>query len=122
MSKRILIADDDEPLRQALEQLMEMEGFAVASAPDGQAVLELAGRSSYDLILLDVQMPNTSGLEALPALHDLLPGVPVIMMSAEVGRNMVTDAQQAGACDFILKPFNSEHVLTAVRRALALSN
>ena len=118
MTKRILIADDDEHIRQALEQLLVLEDFTIAAAPDGRAALELARQSAYDLVLLDVKMPGPNGLDVLPALRDLLPSVPIIMMSGLAGRNTVTDALRAGASDFILKPFNDDDVLAAVRRGL----
>lgn len=120
MKKHILIADDDEHVRQALAQLLELEGFTVASAPDGPAALELAHQAVYDLILLDAKMPGSNGQEVLPTLHDLLPQVPIIMISGQTGPFTVTNALQRGACAFILKPFNDEFVLMAIKRALGL--
>lgn len=121
MNKRILIADDDEHLRQALEQLLELEGFSIAGAPDGRAALALVKQATYDLILLDVKMPGPNGLDVLAALRDLSPQIPIIMMSGQAGRNTVADALAGGAFEFILKPFNDELVLLAVKRALELS-
>jgi DNA-binding NtrC family response regulator len=120
MTKHILIADDDADLRQALEQLLELEGFAIANAPDGRAALGLAHQVNYDLILLDLKMPGLDGLEVLAALHTLAPALPIIMMSGQAGRNTVANALRGGACDFIMKPFNDEFVLVAVKRALGL--
>jgi len=118
MTKRILIVDDDEYLRQALQQLLELEDFKIVLAADGHETLELMRPGDYDLVLLDVKMPGPNGLDVLTALHAQWPTIPIIMMSGLVARNTVTDALQAGACDFILKPFNDELVLSAVRRAL----
>lgn len=120
MTKRILIADDDDDLRQALAQLLELEGFAIAGAPDGPTALRLADATAYDLILLDVKMPGPDGLEVLAELHARQPNVPIIMMSGQTGRNTVANALRYGANDFILKPFNDEFVLLAVKRALGL--
>ncbi|MCC7358066.1 MAG: response regulator [Anaerolineales bacterium] len=117
---RILIADDDDELRLALAQLLELEGFQIAGAPDGPAALNLAHQCHYDLILLDVKMPGPDGLEVLAALHAQLPDIPIIMMSGQTGRNTVANALRYGASDFIMKPFNDEFVLLAVRRALRL--
>ena len=122
MTPHILIADDDDDLRQALAQLLELEGFTIAGAPDGLAALELAHQVAYDLILLDVKMPGLDGLEVLAALRDLRPQMPIIMMSGQTGRNTVANALRAGACDFILKPFDDEFVLLAVKRALGQAN
>ncbi len=120
MTPHILIADDDEDLRQALAQLLEIEGFRIAGAPDGPAALALAQQTTYDLILLDVKMPGPDGLEVLAELHRQLPQIPIIMMSGQTGRNTVANALRYGACDFIMKPFNDEFVLLAVKRALGL--
>jgi DNA-binding NtrC family response regulator len=120
MTKHILIADDDADLRQALGQLLELEGYSFAGASDGRAALGLARQAVCDLILLDVKMPGLDGLDALAALHELLPKVPIIMMSGQAGRHTVTSALRSGACDFIMKPFNDEFVLLAVKRALEL--
>ena len=120
MTKHILIADDDADLRQALAQLLELEGYQIANAPDGGAALGLARQAGYDLILLDARMPGASGLEVLAALHDLLPAVPIIMMSGQTNRNTVSNALRNGASDFITKPFDDEFVLLTVKRALGL--
>lgn len=121
MTQHILIADDDDDLRQALTQLLELEGFTIAAAPDGLAALGLAHQTGYDLIMLDVKMPGPDGLEVLAELHRLRPTVPIIMMSGQTGRNTVANALRYGACDFIMKPFNAEFVLLAVKRALGLT-
>ncbi len=122
MTPHILIADDDDDLRQALAQLLELEGFTIAGAPDGPTALELAHQAAYDLILLDVKMPGLDGLEVLAALRVLRPQMPIIMMSGQTGRNTVANALRDGASDFILKPFDDEFVLLAVKRALGLLN
>jgi DNA-binding NtrC family response regulator len=120
MTKHILIADDDEFLRLALAQLLELEGFTITSSPDGPGALRLAHQVTFDLILLDFKMPGPNGIEVLAGLRTLRPGVPVIMMSGQAGHNSVMDAIRGGACDFIDKPFDDDRVLAAVRRALEL--
>ena len=122
MTKRILIADDDDDLRQALEQFLELEGFAIVGASDGRAALNLIHETGDDLILLDFAMPGAHGLDVLASLHSLRPEVPIIMMSGETGRTTVASALDHGAYDFILKPFNDESMLTTVKRALGLVN
>ena len=120
MPKHILIADDDADLRQALGQLLELEGFSIAGASDGGAALNLAQQSGCDLILLDATMPGANGLDVLTALHGLLPRVPIIMMSGLPHHPTVNNALAGGASDFITKPFDGEEVLLTVRRALGL--
>jgi two-component system C4-dicarboxylate transport response regulator DctD len=122
MTKRILIADDDDDLRQALEQLLELEGFAIVGAPDARAALRLAREAGYDLILLDFAMPGTQGMDVLNGLLRLRPEVPIIMMSGQTGLNTVSNALDCGAYDFILKPFDNESMLATVKRALGMMN
>ena len=122
MTKQILIADDDDDLRQALAQLLELEGYFIAGAPDTMTALVMARQTPYDLILLDVLMPGANGMDMLAALHGVLPAVPIIMMSGQTGRHTANNALRAGACDFIVKPFDDEHVLLTVKRALSLPN
>ena len=122
MTKHILIADDDDDLLQALAQLLELEGYHITGVPHGSIVVRLAQQIGYDLILLDAKMPGTNGLDVLATLRGLLPAVPIIMMSGQTGRNTVNNALRAGACDFIVKPFDDEHVLQTVKRALGLQN
>ena len=122
MMKRILIADDDDDLRQALEQLLELEGFAIAGVPDGRTALSLMREAIYDLILLDFAMPGAHGMDVLTSLRRLWPEVPIIMMSGQTARNTVSTALDCGAYDFILKPCDDEFMLTMVKRALGLLN
>src|SRR5882757_5341080 len=116
MMKRILIADDDDDLRQALEQLLELEGFAIAGVSDGRTALSLMREAIYDLILLDFAMPGAHGMDVLTSLRRLWPEVPIIMMSGQTARSTVSSAMDRGAYDFILKPFDDEFVLATVKR------
>jgi len=121
MTKHILIADDDDDLLQALAQLLELEGYHIAGAPDCGTALGLAqGPSSYDLILLDATMPGSDGQDVLTALRDLLPAVPIIVMTAQPSRYTGTKALRGGASAFIVKPFDDEQMLLTVQRVLGL--
>jgi diguanylate cyclase len=122
MTKHILIAAADDDLRQALAQLLELEGYHITGAPHGSIAVGLAQQFGYDLILLDAKMPGTNGLDVLATLRRLLPLVPIIMMSGQTSRNTVSNALRGGAIDFIVKPFDDEHVLLTVKRALGLLN
>jgi two-component system, NtrC family, nitrogen regulation response regulator NtrX len=120
MTKHILIADDNEDMRQALAQLLELEGFSIAGAPDCDSALGLAQQVVYDLILLDASLSGAGGQDLLAGLQRLLPLAPIIMMSGGTNRNMVNNALRGGARDFISKPFEDEHVLRTVKRALGI--
>jgi len=117
----ILIIDDEGNLRRMLRALLEEEGYSVREAASAEAGIAEVGKDAPEMILLDLMLPGMSGLEALPALGDLAPGVPVVMMS---GRATLGDAVQAtrlGAFHFIEKPLTPEAVLLTVQGALEVS-
>jgi DNA-binding response OmpR family regulator len=119
MTKRILIAAADDDLRQALAQLLELEGYHITGTHHGSIAVGLAQQLGYDLILLDAKMPGTNGLDVLATLRRLLPTVPIIMMSGQSSGYTVSKALRGGASDFMLKPFDDEFVLLTVKRALS---
>jgi len=117
----ILIIDDEGNLRRMLRALLEAEGYAVREADSAESGIQEVQRAAPEAILLDLMLPGMSGLEALPRIGDLAPGVPVVMMS---GRATLGDAVQAtrlGAFHFIEKPLTPEAVLLTVRGALEVS-
>jgi two-component system nitrogen regulation response regulator NtrX len=117
----ILIIDDEGNLRRMLRALLEAEGYAVREADSAESGIREVQRAAPEAILLDLMLPGMSGLEALPRIGDLAPGVPVVMMS---GRATLGDAVQAtrlGAFHFIEKPLTPEAVLLTVRGALEVS-
>jgi DNA-binding NtrC family response regulator len=116
---RLLIVDDEEAIRESLETLLTLEGFAVTLAHDGPAGLELLGRNEYDLLLLDLALPGESGIELLPRIVALQPQLPVIMITAFGTVNNVVDAIRAGAENFVQKPWDNEKLLADIRTAIA---
>jgi DNA-binding response OmpR family regulator len=121
MGNRVLIADDEEIVRSALIEIL-LAGAGVAEADeaaDGAAALEKARASSYDLVVTDLKMPRMDGLELLSALRRELPCLPVIIVTAMREEESVIRSLAEGAWDYILKPFRPEHIVAAVRRAIA---
>jgi two-component system response regulator AtoC len=113
---RLLVGDDDATIREVLVTLLEGEGYSVAQAGDGSAVLAALASSPPDLILLDVRMPGATGLEVLRQLPDGPDRPGVIMMTAYSTANEAIKAIQAGAFDYIAKPFNLDEVVLKVGR------
>lgn len=116
----VLIVDDESNIRKMLGSLLRAEGFRVAEAETADAGIVEARADEPDVILMDLAMPGRSGLEALPDLLEVVPDVPVIMMS---GRATLSDAVQAtrlGAFHFLEKPLSPEAVLLTLRSALEL--
>jgi PAS domain S-box-containing protein len=116
---RILIVDDDETGRSALETLLRADGFATATAEDGDAALAEARCTVPDVVLTDMQMPGMSGVELCRRLRELQPDLPVIVMTAFSEIQSVVESLRVGAEDYLVKPLHYDAVLFGVERALA---
>ncbi len=117
MSNRILIVEDEEAIARFVELELRHEGYVVGKAEDGRAGLEMALRGGYDLVLLDIMLPELSGLEVIRRLRRES-SIPVIMLTA---RDTVMDKVSGldmGADDYITKPFAIEELLARIRTAL----
>ncbi len=117
-SERILIVEDERPMRIALEDVLRAEGYRVLSAADGQTGLERAIAEKPDLILLDIMMPKLDGYAVCAELRRLENPVPILMLTA---KGMVEDRVQGldvGADDYLVKPFSTEELLARVRALL----
>jgi DNA-binding NtrC family response regulator len=117
-SPRILIIDDETAIRESLDTLLTLEGFAVSTADDGLAGLELLSRNEYDLLLLDLALPGESGIDLLPRIIEMQPNLPVIMITAYGTVGNVVDAIRAGAENFVQKPWDNEKLLADIRAAV----
>jgi DNA-binding response OmpR family regulator len=117
MAERILLVEDEEKLARMVEMELKYEGYQVEKALDGRKGLELALGGSFDLVLLDIMLPQLSGMEVLRRLRRESQ-VPVIMLTA---RDSVVDkvaGLDSGADDYITKPFAIEELLARIRAAL----
>src|SRR5437660_9505006 len=115
---RILVIDDEAPIRDSLKMMLEYEGYEFIGAATGQEGLALAERDAPDLVLLDVKMPGMDGIEVLERLRNMNEAVPVIVVSGHGTISTAVEATKKGAFDFIEKPFASERVLVSLRNAL----
>ncbi|MGH9595819.1 MAG: sigma-54-dependent transcriptional regulator [Edaphobacter sp.] len=116
---RILIIDDEDAIRESLDTLLTLEGFAVNLAIDGPSGMELLARNEYDLLLLDLALPGQSGIDLLPLIIEMQPNLPVIMITAYGTVGNVVDAIRAGAENFVQKPWDNEKLLADIRAAVA---
>jgi DNA-binding NtrC family response regulator len=107
----ILIVDDDRALCRSLEIQLDLEGHSVKSALNAAAGLELVHTMQPDLVLLDVNLPDESGMETLPKILDSKKPPAVIIMTGDPDNKRVVDAMRAGAFDFLRKPFDLDEVL-----------
>ena len=115
----VLIIDDEAAIRDSLETLLTMEGFQVALATDGPSGLDQLAQREFDLVLLDLALPGESGMDLLPRILEMAPGMPVIMITAFGTVSNVVEAIRAGAENFVQKPWDNEKLLADIRAAIA---
>ncbi len=114
----ILVVDDDPEMRALLYDVLRNEGYEVVEAKDGtEAVLALRSRS-FDVIVMDKNMPGPSGLDLLPGFRRVAPRSQVIMMTAFGDVPSYMEAVEKGAVEFLFKPFRMEEMKAAIAKAL----
>lgn len=119
MSNKILIVDDAAFMRMMIKDILTKNGFTVVGeAPDGAQAVEMFKDTKPDLVTMDITMPEMDGITALKEIRKIDPQAKVIMCSAMGQQAMVIDAIQAGAKDFIVKPFQADRVIEAIRKTL----
>ncbi|MBN2875820.1 MAG: sigma-54-dependent Fis family transcriptional regulator [Spirochaetales bacterium] len=118
MKRKILVCDDEENVRTFLRDLLSLEGYEVIEAATGGQALEVVAREKPDLCVLDLMLPDGSGVDLLPAFKTKLPQLAVIVITALGTVDNAVLSMKAGAYDFITKPFDVDTILISVRRAL----
>ena len=114
----ILIADDEEAIREVISTLLETRGYECRVAANGRVALELFRQKSPDLVLSDIVMPEMDGLKLLAQLREIDTDVPVIMVTAMHDISIALEAIRNGAYDYVLKPFEKDQLYLSVHRAL----
>jgi putative nucleotidyltransferase with HDIG domain len=117
-NNRILIVDDEEAIREVVASLLQAQGYRCCSEGNGREAIEYLKRSSVDLILSDMVMPEMNGLQLLSWVRQHEQDIPVIMVTAMHDVSTAIDAIRNGAYDYILKPFEKDQLFLSVRRAL----
>jgi two-component system chemotaxis response regulator CheY len=116
---RILIADDSSFIRYGLRKLLTESGFHVLEADGGTRAIQLYKDERPDAVLLDITMPDLDGLSALRQIRRLDPQARVAMVTGMGQQSIVLQAIQAGASDFVVKPFEAGRVLAAIQKLVA---
>ncbi len=119
MAKNILIVDDAAFMRMMIKDILTKNGYNIAAeAENGKVAVDKYNEVKPDLVLMDITMPEMDGIQALKGIKSIDPNACVIMCSAMGQQAMVIEAIQSGAKDFIVKPFQAERVLEAVRKVV----
>lgn len=118
---RILVADDDRAIRESLERLLQLEGHQPTTAKDGAVALELARTRTFDLVVLDLMMPSVDGLTVCRVLRSEGDTTPIIMLTARTETSDRVAGLDAGADDYLPKPFDPPELLARIRALLRRS-
>jgi two-component system chemotaxis response regulator CheY len=119
MAKNILICDDAAFMRMMIKDILTKNGYnVVGEAENGLKAVEKYTETKPDLVLMDITMPEMDGIQALKKIKELDSGATVIMCSAMGQQAMVIESIQAGAKDFIVKPFQADRVIEAVKKVV----
>lgn len=116
-SGHILIVDDEASLRQTLARILQRAGFDVTTAAAGKEAIQLLSQQTFDLVYLDIRMPDMNGLETLKIIHAKFAELPVILFTAQPDLNSAVEALRRGATDYLLKPLKPQ---TVIDRSLAI--
>ena len=118
---KILVAEDERDIRELIEFTLQLAGHQVTVVPHGEAAVEAAPNEMPDLILMDVRMPRMTGYEACRALKDMgteVSDIPVVFLSAKGQDNEIDQGLDAGAYEYILKPFAPDALIERVAAIL----
>ncbi len=116
---RILVVDDESPVVETLREVLMTAGFEVETAESGKQALGLLMSSQhFDLMITDMRMPGMDGLELLREVHHWRGNLPVIVLTGYASFENGVDSLEAGACDYVIKPFNSKDLILTVKGAL----
>ncbi len=119
----VLVVDDDEVMRNALNRILQGEGYNVLQAEDGLELSRILETTQLDLILLDVTLPWVDGLELCRLIKSQpdLRSVPLVMVSARKSEEDIHNGLKAGADDYVTKPFDVDHILRVINKMLLKS-
>lgn len=120
MKAKILLAEDEIPLRQSIKYLLELEGFKVIEAGNGDEALKLFRQNNPDAVLLDLMLPVISGEEIAKAIRKTS-GIPIIMVTAKTDSQSKVSGLNMGADDYVTKPFNSIELIARLKAVLRRS-
>lgn len=117
---RVLIVDDAAFMRMMIKDILQKNGFEViGEASNGIEAVDLYKKEKPDVVTMDITMPDMDGIEAVKEIKNFDPAAKVIMCSAMGQQSMVMDAIKSGAKDFIVKPFQADRVLEAIRKVVS---
>jgi len=122
LNDKILVADDEQSMREFLDIMLKKEGYKVSLASNGEEVLRLIEKDIFDLVLMDIRMPRLDGISALKKIKAISSETIVIMITAYASADTAIKAMKEGAYDYITKPFKVEEIKLIIKNALEKKN
>ena len=116
--KSVLVVDDEKSMCDLLSIVLKKDGYGVKVAQDGIVAAKLIRENDFDVVITDIQMPRSNGLDVLDAVNKMRPHTPVVMMTAYATAETAVEAMKKGAYDYISKPFNIEDIQLIVKNAV----
>lgn len=117
MKTKILLVDDEKDFTDTLAQRLEIRGFAVSVAYNGQTAIDSIEQNTYDVVVLDVHMPGLSGNETLQRIKEIAPLVQVVMLTGNVTVEKAIAGMKLGAYDFLMKPAETDALIDKINEA-----
>jgi DNA-binding response OmpR family regulator len=117
--RRVLVVDDEANLRQTFARILHQMGCEVTTAADGAEALQRLGITPYDLVYLDIRLPEMDGLQVLRQIHDRYPQLAVVLLTAYASIKSAVEAVRLGATDYLIKPISPEVLVARTRTILA---
>jgi two-component system response regulator PilR (NtrC family) len=114
---RILVVDNEKSMREMLSIALEKEGYEVETARNGEVAVEMVENSIFDVVITDINMPRSNGIDVLDAVNRVRPETPVIMMTGYASPETAVETMKKGAYDYITKPFNMDDFKLVIRNA-----
>src|SRR5512139_608724 len=118
---RVLVVDDEEPLRRLLKKELARKGFSVEAAPDGNAALEILKKSTFDVLLLDIMMPGIDGISLMKKLQTDTASPAIIVLTGRATVETAVEAMKHGAYDYLTKPYKLDELVIVIDRAYEYS-
>ena len=119
---RVLLVDDEQEFVSTLAERLELRGFSVQTAPDGETALQTVQRERPHVVVLDLKMPGLSGTDVLSRMREQSPGLPVILLSGYGSTRDGIEGMRLGAFDFMLKPVDIDVLLAKIAEAVGGAN
>jgi len=118
MKTKVLVADDEEEFVKTLAERLEIRGFSVTTVCSGEGAVEIVKKIDFDVIVLDVLMPEVSGIDALAQIKKEKPLIPVIMLTGEATVENAILGMKMGAFDFLMKPLDIRELINEIEKAI----